>query len=208
MESNALREGLNRYLSEKQLDLLRSASVGIAGAGGLGSNVAMLLARSGLEHFTLIDYDIVEASNLNRQHFWPQHLGKKKVEALKEILLALNPHISLQIHHLYLDEYNLPPLLGTCDIWVEALDEAKSKALFVEKALLAEKSVVSASGICGIGGKALCKRHCGQLLITGDFETDFRKAPPMAPRVVQAAAIMADAVLESVLGPEKENYKR
>ena len=95
MEDGELREGLKRYLSEHQIQLLRKTEVGIAGAGGLGSNAAMLLARSGLERLSIIDHDIVDKSNLNRQHYWPRHLAQSKVEALKEALLELNPHIQL-----------------------------------------------------------------------------------------------------------------
>lgn len=199
MGGSEFREGLKRYLSDKQIQLLRQTAVGIAGVGGLGSNVAMLLARSGIEYLTLIDHDIVDKSNLNRQQYWPRHLHKKKVDAIKETLLDLNPHIELKIHHLFLDERNIDSLLPSCSIWVEALDNAESKALFVEKALLANCLVIAASGICGIGGPAMTKRKIGRLTLVGDFQTDLSMAPPMAPRVAQAAALMADDVLENIL---------
>lgn len=201
MEGNELREGLRRYLSNEQIRLLRQTTVGIAGAGGLGSNVAMLLARSGIERLTLIDHDVVDKSNLNRQLYWPRHLQQKKVEALKESLLELNPYIELAIHQLYLDDTNIDSILPSCHIWVEAFDGAESKALFVEKALLAQCAVISASGICGIGGPVIAKRKIGKLTLVGDFQTDLCKAPPMAPRVTLAAALMADSVLELILKP-------
>lgn len=200
MSDVSLREGLKKYLSTAQIQALRDTPVGIVGVGGLGSNVAMLLARSGLEKFTIVDYDLVERSNLNRQHYWPRHLGLKKVDALKEVLLDLNSHIKINAYKLYLDEESLPPLLAEAEIWVEAFDDAKAKAFFVEKALLNNRMVVSASGICGIGRAPLEKRIIGNLTLVGDFETDLHMAPPMAPRVSQAAAIMADCVLERVLG--------
>lgn len=199
MKGEELRAGLARYLNEAQIAKLRSARIGIAGAGGLGSNVAMLLARSGVENFTIIDHDTVDKSNLNRQHFWPRHLGMQKIAALKESMLELNPNISLTLYPVYLDECSIPPLLQACPVWVEALDGADAKSLFVEKALLAERRVISASGICGIGGMPLQKKRMGALTLVGDFHTDVCIAPPMAPRVQQAAAIMADCVLEDIL---------
>ena len=80
--TNPLCEGLGRYLTPEQLRILRQARVGIAGAGGLGSNAALMLARSGVEHLTLVDHDVVDASNLNRQQYWPRHVGRSKVDAL------------------------------------------------------------------------------------------------------------------------------
>lgn len=204
MEACDLREGLRRYLSDREIQLLQKTPVGIAGVGGLGSNVAMLLARSGMECMTLIDQDIVDKSNLNRQHFWPRHLRQSKIDAIRESLLDLNPHMKLALHKLHLDATNIDSMLPACSIWVEALDDAESKALFVEKALLAQCRVVSASGICGIGGKDMVKRKIGRLTLVGDFQTDLCMAPPMAPRVTQAAAIMADCILALILNPERE----
>lgn len=199
MDNAPLREGLARYLNPEQIACLRQAKIGIAGAGGLGSNVALFLARSGVERFVLIDHDVVETSNLNRQHFWPAHLGQKKVEALKTILLELNPYINVDSHDIYLNSANVRSHLEGCKVWVEALDGVQAKAMFVEEALLAGHRVVSASGICGIGGKPITRKDLGRLTLVGDFQTDLCMAPPMAPRVSQAAAIMADCVLESIL---------
>lgn len=200
VRGGGFKEGLKKYLSDSQLSALARAHVGIAGAGGLGSNIAMLLARSGLERLTIIDHDVVEGSNLNRQHYWPRHLGQKKALALKDLLLELNPRMSVDCHCVYLDEASLPPLLKDCGIWAEAFDSAAAKAFFVEQALLAGRQVISASGICGVGGPPLARRIMGGLTLVGDFHTDLCMAPPMAPRVTQAAAIMADRALELILG--------
>ena len=81
MTDNVLRRGLARYLAPEQLARLQSVRVGIAGAGGLGSNAALMLARSGVERFLLIDDDVVDASNLNRQQFWPRHVGRPSCSA-------------------------------------------------------------------------------------------------------------------------------
>ena len=198
--TNPLHEGLGRYFSLEQLSALRSARVGVAGAGGLGSNAALMLARSGVGHITLVDDDVVDASNLNRQQYWPRHVGRCKVEALSELLLELNPQLSVETHRLRITADTLPGILPACPIWVEALDGTDDKSLFVEGALLAGYRVASASGMGGYGGALMSRRNLGKLVLVGDFTTDVLMAPPLAPRVTEAAALLADAVLEMVLG--------
>ena len=124
MSENVLRQGLTRYLSPAQLEALRAARVGVAGAGGLGSNAALMLARSGVEHFLLIDDDVVDASNLNRQQFWPRHLGRPKVEALAELVRELNPDARVETCRLRIDAANVDELVARCPLWLEALDGA------------------------------------------------------------------------------------
>lgn len=196
---NCLRAGLGRYLHTDELAVLASARIGIAGAGGLGSNTAMLLARSGIGNFLIIDPDRIEPSNLNRQHYWPDQIGLAKVEALKTQLLRLNPDIRVETSQSMLTADNLLNVLEGAPIWVEALDEAKTKKMFVEKALLSGCRVASASGLAGYGGEPMRKRQLGNLVIIGDFKSAVGTDPPLAPRVVQAAALLADCVLEFLL---------
>lgn len=197
-----LREGLRRYLSPARLAALRAARVGLAGAGGLGSNTAMLLARCGVENFVLVDGDVVEPSNLNRQQYFPRHVGRPKVDALAEALLELNPHIHVEKRRLWLDSANMPGVLAAANIWVEALDAVPMKRAFVEAAMGAGAFTVSATGMAGWGGPSMKRRQLeGRLVQVGDFRTGIDMRPPLAPRVAQAAAMQADAVLEYVLGP-------
>ena len=203
---NVLRHGLARYLSQEQLQCLRQVRIGVAGAGGLGSNAALMLVRSGVGKLLLLDDDVVDASNLNRQQYWPRHVGQPKVEALADLLRELDPDLDLDARRLRLTADNLPHLLPLCPIWVEALDGAEDKRLLVEGALLAGLRVASASGMGGWGGPAMGKRCLGNLVLVGDFTTDILQAPPLAPRVTQAAALLADAVLEMLLGsPPQQN---
>ena len=197
--ADALRQGLARYFTKDEVARLRAARVGIAGAGGLGSNVALMLARSGVEDMLIIDDDVVDASNLNRQQYWPRHVGRPKVEALAELLRELNPRIRLELMNARLDEATLPPLLPVCPIWVEAFDAPEAKTLLVERALLSGRRIASASGVAGVGGPAMQRRKLGNLVLVGDFQSDVAFAPPLAPRVTQAAALLADAVLEFIL---------
>lgn len=198
---NQLRAGLSRYLSAEQIASLASARVGIAGAGGLGSNAALLLARSGIERLAIIDHDTIDTSNLNRQHYWPEQIGQPKVEALATHLRKLNPDCKLQAVHQKITADNLAELLHLAEIWVEALDNAKAKKFFVEGALAAGCRVAAASGLAGYGGPPMRAKRLGKnLVIVGDFQSDIKNKPPLAPRVAQAAAMLADAVLEFVLG--------
>lgn len=199
-ENNPLCQGLGRYLAPEQIAILQQAHIGIAGAGGLGSNAALMLARSGVQHLTLVDDDVVDASNLSRQQYWPRHVGRCKVDALHEILLELNPQMMVDRHKTRITRASLPALLPLCPIWVEALDNPEDKSFFVENALLAGHRVASASGMGGFGGAPMGRRKLGNLVLVGDFTTDILMAPPLAPRVTEAAALLADTVLEMLLG--------
>lgn len=196
---NVLRHGLSRYLTASELAKLQDVTIGIAGLGGLGSNACMMLARTGVEHFFLADYDRVESSNLNRQYYLPSDVGERKTVAMERVLLALNPEIQLETYTEELSASTIPTILPRCRIWIEALDKAETKALFVNLCLAHQRIVVSASGISGFGGPLLTRRDIGRLTAVGDFKTDIAEAPPLAPRVIWASAMLADAVLEHVL---------
>lgn len=201
LDNNPFRQGLRRYFADETLLLLSRARIGIAGAGGLGSNVAVLLARSGIERFFIIDRDIIEPSNLNRQHFWPEHLGQPKVKALGTQLRELNPAIKVAEIHAEITPAFIGDQLRHADIWIEALDDPASKKILVDAAIVQGCPLVAASGIAGCGGAPLGRRKLGHITIVGDFRTGINEAPPLAPRVMQAAAIMADTVLEMLLKP-------
>jgi sulfur carrier protein ThiS adenylyltransferase len=206
--SSALEQALRRHLLPEQRARLAAARVGFAGAGGLGSNCAMMLARSGLRRFVLVDGDVVDASNLNRQHYFPRHVGQSKVLALSEQLRELGD-MCLDARQVRLDAGNIQDMLACAPIWVEALDEPAAKGLFVEEALRAGIFCVSASGLAGWGGPPMQRRvlrhqdGAPRLILVGDFTTAVSQTrPPLAPRVLQAAAMQADAVLEHILGTQ------
>ena len=141
-----LREGLARYLAPEALARLAAVHVGIAGAGGLGSNVAVMLVRSGIRRLMTADFDRVEASNLNRQAFFPEDLGRPKVEALRELLFRLEPELEYRGHDLRLTPENAPALFAGCDVVVEAVDGAETKAALCSALLRAGFFVVKNSG--------------------------------------------------------------
>lgn len=194
-----MREEILAYFTPEQRRRLQSARVGVAGAGGLGSNAAMMLARSGVGHILIIDGDAVEASNLNRQYYLPRHLGMPKVTALSEQLHELDPELDVDARHLWLDGENIPALLPLADIWLEAVDKPAVKALLASHALKAGKPMICASGMGGVGGLAMKRRILKGLTVVGDFCSDIAWKPPLAPRVIQCSAMQTDAVLEWIL---------
>lgn len=195
-----MTKGMLAYLTEEQRARAAAACVGIAGAGGLGSNAAMMLARCGVGTLVLVDGDVVEPSNLGRQQYFPRHVGRAKVEALAEQLLDLRPELRLVLHRAWLDKDNVERYLQEADLWLEALDAPEAKALFASAALRTGKPVICASGMGGFSGRAMTRRilHGPRSLmaVVGDGHADVAQFPPLAPRVAQCAAMQADAALE------------
>lgn len=136
-----------------------------------------MLARSGMSNLLVVDDDVVGASNLNRQHYWPRHVGRPKVEALAELLLELNPAMQVETRRMRMDQHNIATVLPACPIWVEAFDGPDDKTLLVETALLGGYRIASA-GHGRLGRQAMGKRYLGNLVLVGDFSTDVLLAPP------------------------------
>ena len=212
MAPSPLAAGLAGHLGDRRLGFLASARVGIAGCGGLGSNAAMLLARSGVGAFTLVDFDRVEASNLNRQFFWPGDVGRSKPEALADRLRGINPALAIDVSEARLDSANARDLFGCpevpvpggpprCRAVIEALDSARGKAMLCDALGDRVGLLVCASGVAGWGGPPMRVRPLGPgVRVVGDLATETAPGvPPMAPRVMMAAALQADAVLAFLL---------
>ena len=203
---STLSEGLARHLSPEQLACLNSAHIGIAGVGGLGSNVAFMLARSGIRRLTLVDKDVVEASNLNRQAYFPEHMGQPKVIALSGELRRLEPEMKLVSRYETLIPETVLSRFSGCDAVVEALDDAPDKAMLYRIFVSTGIFIVCASGFGGWGGPPMSVRRLGEkaVLVGDGVSAVGSKLPPMAPRVVQAAAMQADAVLTFLLGEQQQ----
>ena len=182
-----------------------SACIGIAGLGGLGSNIAMMLARSGVRRFVLADFDVVDESNLNRQHYFPSHLGRKKTECIKEQLLALNPALDLEIHDTYIDSTNAALIFKDCTIVCEAFDRPECKSELVTALLSQLKNtiVVSGSGMAGFesANTIVTKHPLKRLYLCGDGTTDVNVNGRLtAPRVQICAGHEAHMVLRLLHG--------
>jgi sulfur carrier protein ThiS adenylyltransferase len=200
---NSVEEGIAAHIGEENLARLQSVKIGIAGCGGLGSNCAMHLVRSGFTRFTLVDFDRVESSNLNRQAFFNSQVGEFKAEALAANMRAVNPDLELGIYVERVDVGRVKKLFGDCDAVVEAFDRAAAKKRLVEALLPLGRLVVSASGIGGCGdGDALATRKVrDNFYLIGDGVTECSlDTPPLSPRVGIAAAKQADVILAHFLG--------
>lgn len=182
---------------------IKGATVGIAGLGGLGSSIAVALARIGVGRLVLVDFDVVEPSNLNRQQYFIDQLGMTKAEALVANLKRINPYVKYEAHCLRVTPENISDLFGGVDVMVEAFDRPDQKAMLMQ--YFSGAPLVAASGMAGYGpGESIGIRKMGeQTYIVGDLSTG--AAPGcglMAPRVGICANMQANLVLRLLLGEE------
>jgi len=192
-----------RFLEKRDLGVLSALNagvVGIAGAGGLGSNAAASLTRAGVGRLIIADFDRVEVSDLNRQFFFLEQVGKLKVEALAENLKKMNPFSAVEIHEARIDRDNVESIFAAADLLIEALDRAEEKQMLVEAWLthFPERPIIVASGLAGYGkNNKLRQRRLGNLYICGDETTECDECTaPMSPRVAIVANMQANLAVE------------
>ncbi len=185
---------------------LLHCTVGIAGCGGLGSNAAVALARVGIGKLILVDFDRVEASNLNRQYYFREQIGQPKVEALKQNIHAIDPEITVETHMLTLDPEMVVELFSGCDVIIEAFDTDRAKQMIIETVLtdMPEKYLISGQGLAGFGdNEDITTRQYDRLFIIGDGLREVSDGlPPLAPRVGVVANMQANLALEILLKNE------
>lgn len=179
---------------------LSSATVAICGLGGLGSNVAVSLARSGIGRLCLIDFDNVDLSNINRQQYGISQLGMPKTEAMKDNIRSIAPYCDIEIHNERINEKNCLTLLKNAEIICECFDNPECKAMLVNvvSESFPDKYIVSASGMSGLHSPNLIRTRkiTNKLYICGDGESDVSKDGTLfAPRVMLCAAHQAITVL-------------
>ncbi|HYA93627.1 MAG TPA: sulfur carrier protein ThiS adenylyltransferase ThiF [Thermodesulfobacteriota bacterium] len=187
---------------------IRKSVVGIAGLGGLGSAVAIALARIGVGRLILVDFDVVEPSNLNRQQYFIHQIGMPKVEALQENLSKINPYVRVQTYNEKLDRKNVEKIFEEAEVVVEAFDRADEKAMLINTVSekMPDKYIVAASGVAGYGENNEIKtvRFSSRIFIVGDHKTAAQPGVGlMAPRVGIVAHHQANVVLRVLLGEEK-----
>ncbi|ALF23177.1 sulfur carrier protein ThiS adenylyltransferase ThiF [Fusobacterium nucleatum] len=187
---------------------LKKTRVCILGLGGLGSNVAILLARSGIGFLKLVDFDTIEASNLNRQQYRVSHIGMKKTQAMKSIIREINPFVEVDILDIKADRENIYSIVGDIEIVVEAFDRAETKAMILEE-LLTDKNkiVVSASGMAGLGSanEIVTRKIKDNFYLIGDNYSDYEEySGIMSTRVMICAAHQANMVLRLILEEKGE----
>lgn len=178
-----------------------AATIAICGLGGLGSNIAVSLARAGIGKLILIDFDQVDISNLHRQQYKASQIGLDKTKALSDNLLEISPYIELETHTVRLtDENDVKRLLSSADIICEAFDRAEAKAMLTNAVLelLPEKYLIAASGMAGLGSANVIqtRRITSHFYLCGDQISDTTEGLGLvAPRVMLCAAHQAQMVL-------------
>jgi sulfur carrier protein ThiS adenylyltransferase len=192
---------------EKIKKKLKNSTIGIAGLGGLGSNAAISLARAGVGKLVLVDFDKVEENNLSRQYYFLDQIGKPKVDALKENIKKINPETKVETFNLKLRKGSMEKPFKDVDLVIEALDNAETKAAFIEEILtkLKNKPIVAASGVAGYGhSDRIVTKKLGNLCLCYD---ELAKSSDddvlMAPRVILMANWEANLALELILGEDK-----
>jgi sulfur carrier protein ThiS adenylyltransferase len=183
---------------------LKNAVVGIAGLGGLGSNVAIALARTGIGKLIVADFDKVEAGNLNRQQYFVDQIGRSKVECLIENLHRINPDVEVKGHKVRLTSDNIPEIFSEAQIIAECFDKADAKQMIVETGLgkMGKTIIVSVSGLAGYGkSNAIQTRKISdRLILVGDNESGIDSVKILtAARVGVAANHQANAIVEVIL---------
>lgn len=182
---------------------LTAAHVVIAGCGGLGTNIAIALTRIGVGHLTLIDFDSVELSNLNRQQFKLSQVGMPKVAAMKQNLQEFNPFVTIDTVQTEVTRANIPDLFKDADIICEAFDNPAAKALLLDTVsdVFPDKPLVMGTGMAGVhsANTVTTKHPRPNLYIAGDGESKGAEGL-MAPRVMVAAGHEANMITQLILG--------
>ena len=199
---------LNERHSPETQAILSEGNVAIAGLGGLGSNIAYSLARIGVGHLHLIDFDVVDITNLNRQQYFTCHIVMYKTDALKSLLLQINPYLDIRTDCVKVTEENLAELFKDNTIICEAFDRPEAKAMLVNGILehFPEKKLVSASGMAGYGSSNTIRtqRIMKNFYLCGDRSTEPTPGNGlMAPRVAICAAHEANMITRLILGEEE-----
>ena len=198
------KEEWNNALEERHGNELHrafsSATVAICGLGGLGSNIAIALARAGIGKLILIDFDRVDITNLHRQQYKAEQIGMYKTVALAENLKEIAPYISLEIHTERIMEDNVLTLLKDADIICEAFDDAECKAMLTEIVLteMRDKYLVAASGMAGLydANRIKTRKVTSRFYLCGDEESDVADGLGLvSSRVMVCAAHQAHTVL-------------
>ncbi len=198
---------MNKDKFDKVKTKLKNASVGIAGIGGLGSNAAIALVRAGIGRLVLVDFDKIEKSNLDRQYYFLDQIGKQKVAVIKENIRRIDPNVKVETYDLRLERGSMFKPFKDVDVVIEALDKAVTKTEFIEEILLnlPEKPIVAASGVAGYGhSERIVTKRLGKLNMCYDEQAlSSENDILMAPRVCLMANWEANLALEIILGEDK-----
>ena len=184
---------------------LSAAAVAVCGLGGLGSNVAVHLARAGVGRLYLIDFDTVDLANLNRQQYFPDQLGQPKADALMQTVRRIAPYCDVTAESVRLTAENIPEKLAAFPIVCECFDRADQKAMLVNCVLeqMPETDLIAASGMAGIGSANTIRtrRLAPHFYLSGDGVSDSASAGGLfSARVAVCAAHQANTVIRIIAG--------
>ena len=186
---------------------LQAATVAVCGLGGLGSNIAISLARAGVGKLVLVDFDCVDVTNLHRQQYKASQVGLPKPEALLANLKEIAPYAEFETHFEKISAENVDRIVGVAQVVCEAFDNAEAKAMLVNTVLetMPDKFLVAASGMAGFdGGNTIrTRRITDKFFLCGDGVSDVDGGIGLvAPRVMLCAAHQALTVVRLILGLE------
>ncbi len=195
---------MNAKERQKILTCLRKSCIGIAGVGGLGSNAAISLIRAGVGSLVIVDFDTVEESNLNRQYYFRDQVGMKKVDALRQTIERITSSVHIETHCEKLTPGNMTTHFQNADVIIEALDDAEIKTKFIEEVLqmLPYTPLIAASGVAGYGhSDRISTRKLGTFFVCYDENAKASEEDILlAPKVCLMANWQANIVLEILLG--------
>lgn len=202
-----VRAALVKRQGEALVAKLEKSTVAICGLGGLGSNIAISLARAGVKKLILLDFDKVDVTNLQRQQYKASQVGMNKADALVENLREVAPYVELEPHAVRLTEDNALGFLGEADVVCEAFDNAEAKAMLVNLVLenMPEKFLVAASGMGGLdnGNEIQTRRVMKRFFICGDGKNEVEDGGALiGARVMICAAHQALTVIRILAGLE------
>ncbi|PIE69187.1 MAG: thiamine biosynthesis protein ThiF [Deltaproteobacteria bacterium] len=172
--------------------------IGIAGLGGIGSNIAVNLVRSGIGPLKLVDMDLVEEGNLNRQFYFADQIGQPKVEALTENLQRIGTGVAIASCHAKISRNNCANIFTGCELLVEGVDDENTKKIVLEEMAPRTRLIVSACGIAGAELQGISSRKMGNCIIVGDFSTASTAAPLYLHKLQAICARMTETLLEDI----------
>ena len=196
-------KALENRQGKEILEKFQNATVAICGLGGLGSNIAISLARAGIGKLILIDFDKVDVSNLHRQQYKMNQIGMFKTEALISILKEISPYTKYEIFTTKISEDNYMDLLKEADVICEAFDNPEAKAMLVNNVLehLPESYLVAASGMAGMDTPNIIKTRniMKRFYLCGDEKNDVNNSGSLiSARVMLCASHEALTVLRII----------
>lgn len=203
-DENNLKQMLTARNGEYVCEKLRNSCVCVCGLGGLGSNIAEMLARLGVGKLVIADYDFVDVTNLNRQNYFASDIGLSKCQATENILKKITPYIQIETFCGYVNADNILQIAKDCSVVVEAFDCPKCKAEIVNSLIAnTDKFVVASSGMAGYSSSNNIKTShpMSRLYVAGDNESEAKEGQSlMSPRVSICAGHQANMVLRILLG--------